>query len=73
MYCWRLKKYSNIAANIINGPKGIIEPIDLFFNNKDGNTNNNPRTEATNNIIKIDFKPIKMSSSSQKPIEYWSK
>ena len=33
--------------NIINGPKGIIEFVDLFLNNKEGNTNINPRTDAT--------------------------
>ena len=29
------------------------------------NTNNNPRTEATNNIIKIDFKPSKKPNADK--------
>ena len=37
----------------------MIEPVDLFLSNKEGNTNINPRTDATNNIIKIDLIPNK--------------
>ena len=50
---------------MINGPKGIIEPVDLLLINKDGNTNNNPRTDATNNIMKIDLNPNKKPNADK--------